>query len=122
MRWCESVPEAEASQDPEPWFIFNDFLVQNLTEDEVLSFPSDWKVPAVLYFERVDLRQRLDFSRLPDKMDPTILCHDTNIAVYVPSSKVFVGCDTDRATSGIATLARSSTCHCGTRNCLDRAR
>ncbi|KAI0781364.1 ubiquitin carboxyl-terminal hydrolase-domain-containing protein [Trametes elegans] len=75
------VPEAEASQDPEPWFIFNDFLVQNLTEDEVLSFPSDWKVPAVLYFERVDLRQRLDFSRLPDKMDPTILCHDTNIAV-----------------------------------------
>ncbi|KAI0637414.1 ubiquitin carboxyl-terminal hydrolase-domain-containing protein [Trametes polyzona] len=77
----KAVPEAEASQDPEPWFIFNDFLVQNMTGDEVLSFPSNWKVPAVLYFERIDIRQRLDFSRLPDKMDPTILCHDTNIAI-----------------------------------------
>ncbi|KAH9857626.1 ubiquitin carboxyl-terminal hydrolase-domain-containing protein [Lenzites betulinus] len=75
------VPEAEGAQDPEPWFIFNDFLVQNMTEDEVLSIPSAWKVPAVLYFERVDIRQRLDFSRLPDKMDPTILCRDTNIAI-----------------------------------------
>ncbi|KAI0350212.1 hypothetical protein OH77DRAFT_1431210 [Trametes cingulata] len=75
------VPEAERAQDAEPWYIFNDFLVQNMTEEEVLSFPSNWKVPAVLYFERVDLRQRLDFSGLPDKMDPTILCRDTNIAV-----------------------------------------
>ncbi|KAI0648291.1 ubiquitin carboxyl-terminal hydrolase-domain-containing protein [Trametes meyenii] len=75
------VPEAEESQDPEPWFIFNDFLVQNMTEEEALSFPSTWKVPAVLYLERVDLRQRLDFTKLPDKMDPTILCRDTNIAV-----------------------------------------
>ncbi|EIW60790.1 poly(A)-specific ribonuclease [Trametes versicolor FP-101664 SS1] len=75
------VPEAEASQDPEPWFIFNDFLVQNMTEEEVLSVPSNWKVPAVLYFERVDIRQRLNFNSLPDKMDPTILCRDTNIAV-----------------------------------------
>ncbi|OSC96358.1 hypothetical protein PYCCODRAFT_1481973 [Trametes coccinea BRFM310] len=75
------VPEAEQSQESEPWYIFNDFLVQNMTEEEVLSVPSNWKVPAILYFERMDLRQRIDLSSLPDKMDPTILCHDTNIAV-----------------------------------------
>ena len=38
-----SVPEAEES-DPEPWFIFNDFAVQNITESEALSIPSSWKV------------------------------------------------------------------------------
>ncbi|KAI0329853.1 hypothetical protein GY45DRAFT_1324455 [Cubamyces sp. BRFM 1775] len=74
------VPEAEHAQDPEPWYIFNDFLVQGISEEEVLSIPSSWKVPTILYLERVDLRQRLDFSSLPDKMDPTILCRDTNIA------------------------------------------
>ena len=30
--------------DPEPWFIFNDFAVQNITEEEALSVPSTWKV------------------------------------------------------------------------------
>ncbi|TFK86247.1 hypothetical protein K466DRAFT_493169 [Polyporus arcularius HHB13444] len=74
------VPEAEES-DPEPWFIFNDFAVQNITEEEALSIPSSWKVPAIVYLERVDVCQRLDFSALPDKMDRTILCRDTNIAM-----------------------------------------
>ncbi|RPD59176.1 hypothetical protein L226DRAFT_488705 [Lentinus tigrinus ALCF2SS1-7] len=74
------VPEAEES-DPEPWFIFNDFAVQNITEEEALSIPSNWKVPAILYLERVDICQRLDFSGLPDKIDSTVLCRDTNIAV-----------------------------------------
>ena len=37
------MPEAEES-DPEPWFIFNDFMVQNITEGEALSIPSSWKV------------------------------------------------------------------------------
>ena len=37
------MPEAEES-DPEPWFIFNDFAVQNITEEEALSIPSGWKV------------------------------------------------------------------------------
>lgn len=42
-----AVPEAEVS-DPEPWFIFNDFAVQNITEEEALSIPSGWKVSARL--------------------------------------------------------------------------
>jgi hypothetical protein len=27
-----------------PWFLFNDFVVHNISEDEALSFPSTWKV------------------------------------------------------------------------------
>ncbi|THV07954.1 hypothetical protein K435DRAFT_815204 [Dendrothele bispora CBS 962.96] len=77
------VPEAEGRENKagSPWYIFNDFVVHNVSEEEALSFPDRWKVPAVLQFERVDRRQSLDFSGLPDVMDPTILCQDTNISL-----------------------------------------
>ncbi|KDQ59577.1 hypothetical protein JAAARDRAFT_77653 [Jaapia argillacea MUCL 33604] len=76
------VPEAQG--DPEldsPWFVFNDFVVRNISEDEALSFPGQWKLPAIVYLERTDIGERVDFSALHDDSDPTILCHDTNIAV-----------------------------------------
>ncbi|KAI9568994.1 PAB-dependent poly-A-specific ribonuclease subunit PAN2 [Boletus coccyginus] len=76
------VPEEEAQPDLKgPWFLFNDFVVRNISEDEALSFPSTWKVPAVLYLERQDVRSQLDFSSLPDELDPSILSRDTSIAV-----------------------------------------
>jgi len=39
------VPEAERRADQtSPWFLFNDFAVHNISEDEALSFPDRWKV------------------------------------------------------------------------------
>lgn len=39
------VPEAEGRSDiASPWFVFNDFMVNNISEDEALSFPDKWKV------------------------------------------------------------------------------
>ncbi|KAG1718919.1 PAB-dependent poly-A-specific ribonuclease subunit PAN2, partial [Suillus occidentalis] len=55
------------------WFLFNDFVRR-------LSFPNTWKVPAILYFERVDVREQLDYSGLPDQLDPSILSLDTSIS------------------------------------------
>lgn len=92
------VPDAENQPHLKgPWFLFNDFVVRNISEDEALSFPSAWKVcahftcshsvhienqvPAVLYLEREDLRSRLDLSGLPDELDPSILSRDTSISV-----------------------------------------
>ncbi|KAF5372867.1 hypothetical protein D9758_001617 [Tetrapyrgos nigripes] len=77
------VPEAEGNADEteSPWYLFNDFVVRNVPEEEALSFPDRWKVPAVLHFERVDRRQSLDFSGLPDELDATILCQDTSISL-----------------------------------------
>ncbi|KAH7927078.1 PAB-dependent poly(A)-specific ribonuclease subunit PAN2 [Leucogyrophana mollusca] len=76
------VPEAEGQSDlKSPWFVFNDFVVRNITEEEALSFPSTWKVPAILYLERIDVRPRLDFSALPDELDPSILSRDTSISI-----------------------------------------
>lgn len=40
----------------------------------------------MLYFERVDIRNDLDFSKLPNQMDASILCQDTNISLYELSS------------------------------------
>ncbi|EPQ58579.1 hypothetical protein GLOTRDRAFT_35919 [Gloeophyllum trabeum ATCC 11539] len=77
------VPDAPSTPDRSPWFVFNDFMVRNVSEAEALSFPGKWKVPAVVYLERVDLRDKLDFSALPDQLDETILCTDTNISLRV---------------------------------------
>lgn len=76
------VPEAEGRPNlKSAWFLFNDFVVRNISEEEALSFPSTWKVPAILYFERVDVREQLDYSGLPDQLDPSILSLDTSICV-----------------------------------------
>lgn len=40
-----AVPSSELDADNgSPWFIFNDFMVHNISEQEVLSFPGKWKV------------------------------------------------------------------------------
>ncbi|TFY82963.1 hypothetical protein EWM64_g1049 [Hericium alpestre] len=65
-----------------PWFLFNDFVVQNITEEEALSFPGKWKVPSILYMERGDLRDTLDYSGLPDTIDTSILSQDTSISIH----------------------------------------
>lgn len=77
------VPEAEGRTDlKSPWFLFNDFVVQNVSEQEALSFSDKWKVPAIVYYERVDLHEIVDYSGLPNKIDESILSHDTSISLY----------------------------------------
>lgn len=40
-----TVPEAEGQECLlSPWFVFNDFSVQNISEEEALSFSGKWKV------------------------------------------------------------------------------
>ena len=40
-----SVPgEENDGEYDSPWFAFNDFMVQNVSEEEALSFPGKWKV------------------------------------------------------------------------------
>ncbi|KAG6379196.1 ubiquitin carboxyl-terminal hydrolase-domain-containing protein [Boletus reticuloceps] len=75
------VPEAESQPHLKgPWFLFNDFVVRNISEDEALSFPKV-KVPAVLYLEQEGVRSQFDFSSLSDELDPLILTRDTSISV-----------------------------------------
>ena len=38
------VPEAEYLKLSSPWFLFNDFVVKNISEQEALSFQDKWKV------------------------------------------------------------------------------
>jgi hypothetical protein len=41
------------------------------------------QIPAVLYFERIDVRKQLDYSGLPQQLDQSILSLDTSISVLV---------------------------------------
>jgi hypothetical protein len=95
-----TVPEAEGQEGlPSPWFVFNDFSVQNISEEEALSFSGKWKVrnfcmleafafimlqvPAILYLERADCQENFDYSGLSDTIDASILSQDTSISVSV---------------------------------------
>ncbi|KAH9999109.1 PAB-dependent poly-A-specific ribonuclease subunit PAN2 [Russula vinacea] len=83
------VPEAEHREDLlSPWFVFNDFSVQNISEKEALSFPGKWKVPAILYLERADCQGQFDYSGLSDTIDPSILSQDTSISVHRDASLI----------------------------------
>ncbi|BGO90283.1 hypothetical protein NBRC10512_004804 [Rhodotorula toruloides] len=80
-----------ASEEEKPgssWHLFNDFLVRPISEEEALSFPGKWKIPAVLFYERRDAPQLLDFSKLPLHSDPSILCEDITISKFRDRSLV----------------------------------
>ncbi|OLL26919.1 PAB-dependent poly(A)-specific ribonuclease subunit PAN2 [Neolecta irregularis DAH-3] len=48
------VPEDELPLGASsPWYMFNDFLVRNIPEEEALTFAA-WKVPAVFAYQRID--------------------------------------------------------------------
>ncbi|WVQ76650.1 PAB-dependent poly(A)-specific ribonuclease subunit PAN2 [Cryptococcus sp. DSM 104548] len=62
------------------WVMFNDFLVRPVSEAEVFSFPDQWKVPAVIIFEREDVDTLLDLDRLPKGLDKEVLFKDVSMA------------------------------------------
>jgi hypothetical protein len=47
------------------------------------------KVPAILYMERAGMHENLDFSGLPDEIDPSILSRDTSISLSENFSLVY---------------------------------
>ncbi|KAF8333955.1 ubiquitin carboxyl-terminal hydrolase-domain-containing protein [Cantharellus anzutake] len=65
------------------WYIFNDFNVQNIAEAEALSFDGKWKMPCVIFLERQDLIDTLDYSLLPEKIDPAILGQTLSMAAQM---------------------------------------
>lgn len=93
----------EGEKPTSEWHVFNDFLVKAIAEDEALSFPAGWKVclytltrlvyclsdhsrfqiPAILYYQRIDVKDVLDFSALETPPDLSILTDDVSTARYV---------------------------------------
>lgn len=59
-----------------PWYLFNDFLVRNISEEEVLTFSSNWKVPSVLIFQPVGIDGQFDKSAWKNHLDTRVLLHD----------------------------------------------
>lgn len=37
------------------WLIFNDFCIKKVSEDDILTFTLDWKIPAVLFYRKSDM-------------------------------------------------------------------
>ncbi|CAG8530129.1 26363_t:CDS:10, partial [Racocetra persica] len=70
-----------------PWYLFNDFLVRNVTEQEVFNFQGLWKTPVVLYYSRIDITDLIDISALPSEIDKSILFKDISISKHRLTNK-----------------------------------
>lgn len=62
------------------WFLFNDFLVMSVSEDQVLNFSETWKVPAILIYEKTDYLESLKKMELPS-LDTSVLYKDYSISL-----------------------------------------
>ncbi|RUS20975.1 hypothetical protein BC937DRAFT_93946 [Endogone sp. FLAS-F59071] len=75
------VPDSElANGRKSPWYLFNDFLVKNVSEQEVMSFKSTWKIPAVVQYTRINWSELVDLDSLPSEVDKSILFNDISIS------------------------------------------
>ncbi|RHZ79406.1 hypothetical protein Glove_146g43 [Diversispora epigaea] len=75
------VPDKELDESSEsPWYLFNDFLVKNVTEQEVFNFQGSWKIPVLLYYSRVDVADLTDTRPLHEEIDKSILFRDISIS------------------------------------------
>lgn len=75
------IPAAEAGEMGDQWYLFNDFLVRQISTQEAFGFPASWKVPAVLLWERVD-RTVLDLSLLASEPSMELLGQDLSISKH----------------------------------------
>jgi PAB-dependent poly(A)-specific ribonuclease subunit 2 len=82
------VPKEELPSDAtSPWYLFNDFLVRNITEEEALSFPGVWKWPSVIMFKKVLSDRRtasLSQSIRSIQQDPWFLFNDYSLTQFKP--------------------------------------
>lgn len=83
------VPKEELPADvSSPWYLINDFLVRNISEEEALSFPDTWKWPAVVMFKKVFSERRatsLSQSIRSIQQDPWLLLNDFSLTQFQPN-------------------------------------
>ncbi len=58
---------------PWRWYLFNDFLVKEVTPHEAVQFKSRCKIPAVLQFTRMDIKERSSLSGLKRQFDKRVI-------------------------------------------------
>ena len=67
------APSSTGHGDDQDWYIFNDFSVNQISDEELLRFDLNWKTPAVVAYQLVTpLRPRLDDS-WKEKIDSELL-------------------------------------------------
>ncbi|KAJ3080721.1 poly(A)-specific ribonuclease [Quaeritorhiza haematococci] len=62
--------------DKTEWYVFNDFLVQQVPEHEVFHMQR-WKYPCVLQYSRIDVDEGLDLTRLAPAVDAKTIFANT---------------------------------------------
>lgn len=86
------VPEAEDREDlTSPWFLFNDFVVNNVSEEEALSFPDQWKA-STLIADYVDSTSAFLYRFPRSSTLNDLIRNPTWISVNCPSNLIRPSC------------------------------
>ncbi|ODV88811.1 hypothetical protein CANCADRAFT_32279, partial [Tortispora caseinolytica NRRL Y-17796] len=73
------VPEDLEANKPSKWYLFNDFLVKELSEDEAVNFTPVWKIPSLLcYRKKNSVRDSFDKS-WKESINKSVLYDATSI-------------------------------------------
>lgn len=73
------------------WFIFNDFCIKKVNEEEVLSVILDWKIPTVLFYKRKDFTwDENDTAVYESPFTSNLLLEEKFFAKYELDSSVFL--------------------------------
>eukprot|EP00002_Diphylleia_rotans_P036131 TRINITY_DN7932_c0_g1_i4.p1 TRINITY_DN7932_c0_g1~~TRINITY_DN7932_c0_g1_i4.p1 ORF type:complete len:1142 (+),score=203.09 TRINITY_DN7932_c0_g1_i4:256-3681(+) len=78
-----NVPEYYTNMHGDPnsqpgWYLFNDFTINSVPEDEVLSFSCAWKIPCILMYHKKGFSQEVAI--------PTPMSHITAAPLFHPTS------------------------------------
>ncbi|CAN6606610.1 Pan2p-PAN3 deadenylation complex catalytic subunit Pan2p [Trichomonascus vanleenenianus] len=65
--------------DTGKWYLFNDFLVKQISEEEALDFSMPWKTPVLLLYQK-DTKTSFDYESWKQHMDTSLLYEDRFIA------------------------------------------
>jgi PAB-dependent poly(A)-specific ribonuclease subunit 2 len=81
----EELPPGEGRS---PWYLFNDFLVRNISEEEAFGFPGTWKWPSLVMYKKVFSERRtmsLAASIKGIQQDPWLLFNDYSLTAFHPN-------------------------------------
>lgn len=77
--------------EPNAWYLFNDFLVRPIDAEDALRFGETWKVPAILMWERTDAAAQSHAAHLAElgshlQLDTSLLLHDVHMSQHRDAS------------------------------------
>jgi PAB-dependent poly(A)-specific ribonuclease subunit 2 len=82
------VSTGEGATRQSQWYLFNDFVIQPLSKNQVNAFEVDWLTPCVVFYAQKNLDSKFNLQGTQEqrKLDPSVLLVELARSTVVPQS------------------------------------